>query len=143
MHTAPLYRKVVQTPDLLVILNERNVWYRQIFTDGRSLNRDPQPTWNGYSVGKWDGDALVVQSNGFRDGLWLDSNGSPLTDAATITERFRRPNYGTLEIALTIDDPKAYTHPWTTTLKQVVVVDAELLDYVCYENEKSVLHFTK
>ena len=143
MHTAPLYRKVVQTPDLLIILNERNVWYRQIFTDGRPLSSDPLPTWNGYSVGRWDGDTLVVQSNGFRDGLWLDSNGSPLTDAATITERFRRPNYGTLEIALRVDDPKAYTRPWETTLKQVIVLDSELLDYVCYENEKSVQHFKK
>ncbi len=140
MHTAPLYRKVVQTPTLVVILNERNVWYRQIFTDGRPLERDPQPTWNGYSVGKWEGDTLVVQSNGFRDGLWLDSNGSPLTDAATITERFRRPNYGTLEIGLRVDDPKAYTRPWETTLKQVIVLNSELLDYVCYENEKSVQH---
>jgi hypothetical protein len=143
MHTAPLYRKVVQTPDLLVILNERNVWYRQIFTDGRPLSSDPLPTWNGYSVGRWDGDTLVVQSNGFRDGLWLDSNGSPLTEAATMTERFRRPNYGTLEIALRVDDPKAYTRPWEITLKQVIVLDSELLDYVCYENEKSVQHFKK
>jgi hypothetical protein len=143
MHTTPLYRKMVQTPSLVVILNERNVWYRQIFTDGRPLDPDPQPTWNGYSVGKWEGDTLVVQSNGFRDGLWLDSNGSPLTDAATITERFRRPNYGTLEIALRVDDPKAYTKPWETTLKQVIVLNSELLDYVCSENEKSVEHFKK
>jgi len=143
MHTAQLYRKVVQTPGLVIILNERNVWYRQIFTDGRPLTQDPQPTWNGYSVGKWDGDALVVESNGFRDGLWLDSNGSPLTDAARITERFRRLDYGTLEIAIRVDDPKAYTKPWETTLKQVIVLDAELLDYVCSENEKSVEHFRK
>ena len=141
MHTAPLYRKVVQTPKLLVILNERNVWYRQIFIDGRALERDPQPSWNGYSTAKWDGDALVVRSNGFRDGLWLDSNGSPMTDAATITERFRRPDYGTFEITLTVDDPKAYTRPWTTTMKQVMVTDSELLDYVCVENERSVRHF--
>ena len=143
MHTAPLYRKVVQTPKLLVILNERNVWYRQIFIDGRALERDPQPSWNGYSTAKWDGDALVVRSNGFRDGLWLDSNGSPMTDAATITERFRRPDYGTFEITLTVDDPKAYTRPWTTTMKQVMVTDSELLDYVCVENERSVQHFRR
>lgn len=140
MHTTPLYRKVVQTPGLLVILNERNVWYRQIFTDGRPLPVDPQPSWNGYSTGKWDGDTLVVQSNGFRDGLWLDSNGSPLTDAGTITERFRRPNYGTLTIAITVDDPKAYTAPWTATLNQFLVLDTDLLDYVCQENEKDVRH---
>jgi len=140
MHTTPLYRKIVQTPALLVILNERNAFYRQIFTDGRPLERDPNPSWSGYSVGTWDGDTLVVRSNGFRDGLWLDSNGSPLTDAATITERFRRPVFGTLEIALTIDDPKAYTHPWTTTLEQVIVAEGDLLDYICNENEKSVGH---
>ena len=143
MHTTPLYRKVVQTPALLVILNERNVWYRQIFIDGRALERDPQPSWNGYSTAKWDGDTLVVRSNGFRDGLWLDSNGSPVTDAATITERFGRPNFGTLEITLTVDDLKAYTRPWTVTLKQVIVTDSDLLDYVCVENERSVQHFRR
>jgi hypothetical protein len=143
MHTAPLWRKIVQTPSLLVLLNERNVFYRQIFIDGRALEADPQPTWNGYSTARWDADTLVVRSNGFRDGMWLDSNGSPMTDAATITERFRRPNFGTLDITLTVDDPKAYTQPWTTTIRQVIVVDSELLDYVCVENEKSVEHFRR
>ena len=142
MHTTPLYRKTIQTPGVLVILNERNVWYRQIFTDGRLLPADPQPTWNGYSVGRWDGDTLVVESNGFRDGLWLDSNGSPLTERGRITERFRRVNYGTLDVTITVDDPKAYTSPWTTTLKQLIVLDTELLDYVCQENEKDVAHLT-
>ena len=141
MHTAPLFRKILQTPALLVILNERNVFYRQIYIDGRALEPDPQPTWNGYSTATWDGDALVVRSNGFRDGMWLDSNGSPMTDAARITERFRRPNFGTLEITVRVDDPKAYTRPWETTMTQVIVVDSELLDYVCVENEKSVQHF--
>ena len=140
MHTTPLYRKVVQTPGLLVILNERQVWYRQIFTDGRPLPANPQPTWNGYSVGRWDGDTLVVQSNGFRDGLWLDANGSPMTDAAKVTERFRRPSYGTLDVTITVDDPKTYTAPWTTTIRQLIVLDTDLLDYVCQENEKDVSH---
>ena len=140
MHTHPLLRKVMQTPALVTILNEQNVWYRQILTDGRPLPVDPLPTWNGYSVGKWDGDTLVVQSNGFRDGIWLDASGSPMTDAATITERFRRPNFGTLEVAVTVDDPKAYTRPWTATLKQTIVVDSELLDAVCQENEKDLRH---
>ncbi|HXD75453.1 MAG TPA: hypothetical protein VN628_17025 [Vicinamibacterales bacterium] len=141
MHTAPLYRKMVQTPSLLLILNERNTYYRQIYIDGRPLERDPNPSWSGYSTAAWEGDTLVVRSNGFRDDLWLDSNGSPMTAAATITERFRRPNFGSLEIALTVDDPKAYTRPWTVTMKQVYVADSELLDYVCAENEKSVRHF--
>jgi hypothetical protein len=140
MHTTPLFRKVVQTPGLLIILNERQVWYRQIFTDGRPLPADPQPTWNGYSVGRWDGDTLVVQSNGFRDGIWLDSNGSPMTEAAKITERFRRPDYGTLDITITVDDPKAYTAPWTTTVRHLVALDTDLIDYVCQENEKDVPH---
>jgi hypothetical protein len=140
MHTTPLYRKVVQTPGLVIILNERQVWYRQIFTDGRPLPSDPLPTWNGYSVGKWEGETLVVQSNGFRDGIWLDANGSPMTEAAKITERYHRPNYGTLDITITVDDPKAYTAPWTTTIRHLIALDTELLDYVCQENEKSVQH---
>ena len=140
MHTTPLYRKVAQMPGLVIILNERQVWYRQIFTDGRPLPADPTPTWNGYSVGTWDGDTLVVQSRGFRDGIWLDANGSPMTDGAKITERFRRTNYGTLDITVTVDDPKAYTAPWTTTIRHLIALDTDLIDYVCQENEKDVRH---
>jgi hypothetical protein len=101
---------------------------------------DPQPSWNGYSSGKWIGDALVVHTAGFRDDLWLDISGSPLTDAAKVTERFRRIDYGHLEIDLTVDDAKAYTKPWTVTLKQAIVVDTELVDEICLENEKSMQH---
>jgi hypothetical protein len=82
----------------------------------------------------------VVQTAGFRDGLWADYNGSPLTDAAKMTERFRRPNFGKLEIEVTVDDPKAYTKPWTVKLNQVIALDTELLEYVCLENEKDVSH---
>jgi hypothetical protein len=134
---------MVQAPGLLVILNERNAEYRQIFTDGRPLPVDPQPSWNGYSTARWDGDALVVTTKGFRDGLWLDAGGSPLTDQATITERFRRVTFGRLEIDLTVDDPKAYTAPWTTTLRQFLAADTELLDYYCLENEKDVARYRK
>ncbi|MBV9505079.1 MAG: hypothetical protein JO323_08760 [Acidobacteriia bacterium] len=141
IHTTPLLRKIVQTPGLMVLLSERNTSFRQIFLDGRSLPEDPQPSWVGYSSGKWDGDTLVVTTNGFRDGLWLDRNGSPLTSAAKMTERFRRVNFGKLEIEITVDDPKAYTRPWTVKLNQFLVVDTELLDYVCLENEKSLTHF--
>jgi hypothetical protein len=140
MHTTPLYRKIVQTPDLLLILNERMAMYRQIFTDGRPLPADPQPSWTGYSSGRWEGETLVVRTSGFRDGIWLDAAGSPLTDAATIVERFRRVNVGQLEIQVTVDDPKAYTKPWTTTLNQFLAVDTDLLDYICAENEKDVTH---
>ena len=140
MHTTPLYRKMVQVPGILAILNEHDAFFRQIYTDGRPLPVDPQPSWRGYSSGKWEGETLVVQTIGFRDGQWLDMGGSPMTDAAKMTERFRRPDFGHLEIEITVDDPKAYTQPWTTTLKQVIVLNTELLDYICAENEKDVLH---
>jgi len=136
----PEYRKIVQVPGLLVILNERDAGYRQIFTDGRPLPEDPQPSWNGYSSGKWEGDTLVVQTNGLHDGMWLDRSGSPITDAAKLTERFRRPNYGTLEIEVTMDDPKAYTKPWTVKLTEFIVLNTELMDYICNENEKDTRH---
>lgn len=134
-------KRFVQTPGLLVILAERNATYRQIFTDNRPLPEDPTPSWNGYSSGKWEGDTLVVQSNGFRGDLWLDSGGSPLTEAARVIEKFRRTNFGNLQIEITVDDPKAYTRPWTIKLNQPLVVDTELLDYICLENEKDASHF--
>jgi hypothetical protein len=140
MHTTPLFKKVIQAPGVLVILNENAAMYRQIYTDGRPLPADPNPTFKGYSTAKWDGDTLVVDSAGFQDGIWLDRNGSPLTSAAKITERIRRPNYGNLEIELTVNDPKAYTKPWTVTLKQLIVLDTDLLDYYCQENEKDGAH---
>ena len=140
LHTMALYKKIVQVPGLLIILNEHNATYRQIFTDGRPPPVDPNPSWVGYSTGTWEGDTLVVQTTGFRDGLWLDANGSPLTDAARITERFRRVNYGRLEIEITVNDVKAYRAPWTVKLNQFIVLDTDLLDYICNENEKDVTH---
>jgi hypothetical protein len=140
MHTTPLYRKVVQTPALIAILNEQNAFYRQIHLDGRPLPEDPQPAWRGYSTGRWQGDTLVVETSGFRGDQWLDMGGSPLTEAARLTERFRRTDFGHLEIEITLDDPKAYTRPWSTTLNQHLVLDTELLDYICAENEKDVPH---
>jgi hypothetical protein len=140
MYTTPLFRKIIQIPGLVVILNERNAEYRQIFTDGRPMPADPQPSWNGYSSGKWEGDTLVVQTIGFRDGTWLDANGSPLTEAGKITERIRRVNFGKLEVEITVDDPKAYTKPWTVKLTQILMPDTDLLDYYCSENEKDVPH---
>jgi hypothetical protein len=133
----PHMTKAVHTPRLLVLLNEVNATYRQIFIDGRPLPVDPNPSWNGYSTASWEGDTLVVQTNGFRDGLWLDMGGNPMTDAAKMTERFRRPNYGTLEVQITIDDRKAYTRPWTVAMPQKITLDTELIDEVCLENEKS------
>jgi hypothetical protein len=138
LYGLPHMQKFVQVPGLLVMLDELNASYRQVFTDGRPLPADPQPSWNGYSSGKWMGDTLVVDSIGFRDGLWLDIVGSPMTDAAKVRERIRRPDYGHLEIEVSVDDSKAYTKPWTVTLKQTLVVDTELVDEICLENEKSV-----
>ena len=92
--------------------------------------------FKGYSTGRWDGDTLVVDTIGSPDGMWLDRSGSPATDAAHITERLRRPKFGTMEIEMTVDDPKAYTRPWTITLVHQIVLDTDLIDYICVENEK-------
>jgi len=140
LFTYPPLRKFVQAPGMLVMLSERDVTYRQIFTDGRPLPADPSPSYNGYSSGHWEGDTLVVETIGFHDGMWLDRSGSPLTDAAKLTERFRRINYGNLEIEVTVDDPKAYTKPWTVTLHQFIRLNTELLEFFCQENEKDEGH---
>jgi hypothetical protein len=139
-HTDPRFRKIVQTPGLLLILNEYNKMYRQIFTDGRPLPADMQPSFDGYSIGKWDGDTLVVTTTGFRDGIWLDTRANPLTDSGKITERFRRVNYGRLEIEVTVDDPKVYTKPWTVKVNQMLAPDTDLIDFICAENEKDIKH---
>jgi hypothetical protein len=132
--------KFVHTSSLLVMLNEMNAGYRQVFTDGRPLPRDPVPSWQGYSSGKWSGDTLVVDTNGLRDDTWIDWNGSVITEQAKVREEIRRPDFGHLEIRVTVDDPKAYTKIWSVTLKQRIVVDAELIDEVCLENERSLRH---
>lgn len=141
-HIHPQPRKIVQTKDLIVMLYEGNAGIRQIFLDGRPLpkNGDVQPWWYGYSTAHWDRDTLVVETNNFRDGGWLDINGSPLTDEAKMTERWTRPTYGTLRIDVTIDDPKAYTAPFTVRLNQKVVPDEELIEFICAENERSTAH---
>jgi hypothetical protein len=131
--------KIIQTPAQLVVLFEPFIDYRQIFTDGRTLPKDPQPTWMGYSVGKWDGDTLVVDSSGFNDQTWLDDGGHPHSDALHVIERFRRMDFGHMELGITIDDPKMYTKPWTVTVPYNLVPDTELIEYVC-ENEKDLVH---
>ena len=141
--TDDYYKRIFQLDDRIIILTERNMQYRQIFTDGRPLPGDPNPTWNGYSTASWDGDTLIVQTTGFRDDLWLDAFGNPLTEAGRLTERIRRPSYGTLEVEMTIDDPQSYTAPWTVTLRQPLVVDSVLLDYYCLDNEKSLVHMVR
>jgi hypothetical protein len=138
--TDDYYKRLFHAPDRLIILTERNMQYRQIFTDGRPLPVDPNPTWNGYSTARWDGDTLVVQTTGFKDDLWLDAFGHPFGSAGKLTEKIRRPRYGSLEVEMTIEDPKFYTAPWTVTIRQPLVLDSELLDYYCLENEKSWQH---
>jgi hypothetical protein len=143
-HMQPQPRKIVQTPKLILIIYEANYGLRYIYTDGRKLppQGEPQPWWYGYSVGRWEGDTLVVESNNFRgaetspwDG-WLDVNGSPYSDQAKFTERFRRPIYGKLEIDVTVDDPKSYTKPFTVRINQRVTVDEEPIEFVCNENQQ-------
>ena len=135
--TLPHLTKAVHTPKLLVLLYEVNAMYRQIFIDGRPLPEDPNPAWNGYSTARWEGDTLVVETAGFRDDLWIDTGGSPMSSAARMIERIRRPNLGTLELEITIDDPKTYTRPFTVTMTQHLEADTELIDEFCLENEKS------
>jgi hypothetical protein len=129
--------QIVQTPNQVLILYLYERRWRVIWTDGRPLPQDPVPSWQGYSTATWSGDTLVVDSIGFRDDIWIDWNGSVITEAAKVRERIRRPDFGHLEIEVTVDDPKAYTRPWTVTLKQRIVVDTELVDEICLENEKS------
>jgi hypothetical protein len=140
MNTHPFPRRIVQTPGYIAILHERDLEYRQIFTDGRPLPEDPQPSWNGYSTGKWVGDTLVVETIGFRDGLWADYDGSPITTATKITERFRRVNFGSLELEMTVDDPKAYTKSWSAKIELAFQLDSDLLEYVCLEGERDSAH---
>jgi len=132
----PHYLKFLQTPDLLVMLNEYNGVYRQVFTDGRSLPEAPNPSWQGYSTAAWSGDTLVIDSIGFRDDVWIDWDGSMITEAGKLREQIRRPDFGHLEIEVTVDDPKAYTKPWTVTLRQQFAGDTELIDEICAEGEK-------
>ena len=143
LHLHPQPRKIIQTPDLIVILYEANSGVRQIFMDGRKLpNNDPEPWWYGYSIGHWDGNTLVVETTGFRDDVWLDVEGSPLTSSGKMTERFTRTDYGHLEIAVTVEDPKAYTKPWTVKVHQRVMLNTDLIEFICQENEKDASHLT-
>jgi hypothetical protein len=136
----PHLLKFVETPNLLVVLDEWNAGYRQVFTDARPLPEDPNPSWEGYSTAKWSGDTLTIETIGFRDDTWIDWNGSVLTESAKVREEMRRPDLGHLQIQVTVDDPKAYTKPWTVTLTQRIMVDTELIDEVCLEGEQSLKH---
>jgi hypothetical protein len=132
--------KIVQTPGLILILNP-DLTYRQIFMDGRKLETDPNPTWMGYSVGRWEGDTLVVESLGFNDRTWLDHDGHPHTEALRVTERYRRRNVGNLDVEVTFSDPKTYAKPWTVAVRAELAADTEMLEWVCNEGRSGLEHW--
>jgi hypothetical protein len=135
-HEHPQPRKIIQTAKEMVIIYEANSGLRQIYLDGRSLpTNDPDPWWFGYSIGHWEGDTLVVETTGYRDDVWLDVNGSPMTSAAKTIERFTRPNYGTMHIDVTIDDPKAYTEPFTVRVTHRITPGEELIEFICQDQD--------
>jgi hypothetical protein len=138
---APIPVKFVQTPGLLIILSE-DMSYRQIFLDGRALPKDPDPSFMGYSVGRWESDTLVVDTIGFKDRTWLDFAGTPHTEQLRVQERIRRTAFGHLEIVQTVDDPGVFKAPFTVNMGAQLVPDTELLEYVCAENERSRRHFS-
>jgi hypothetical protein len=135
--------KIIQTRGVIAVLYEESNTYRQIYTDGRKLPDDPQPTWMGYSVGHWEGDTLVVDSAGFNDQGWLDASGHPQSEGLRIRERFQRRDFGHMDLELTIDDPKTYMKPFTVKATEVLIPDSDVLEYVCTENEKDRAHLGK
>jgi hypothetical protein len=131
--------KVVQTPGLVVILYENFTQFRQVFTDGRDFPAERQPAWFGYSKGRWDGDTLVVETVGFNDKAWLDDGGHPRSESMRTTERFRRKDFGHMDVEFTFDDPVMYTRPWTVTVPFELLADTDIIENVC-ENEKDLVH---
>ena len=135
----PVPFRIVQNPGVTFILFESYNHWRQIFTDGREHPKDPNPSWFGYSVGKWEGNTFVVDSIGFHDRSWLDDGGHPHTEDLRVTERFQRRDFGHMQIQFTVDDPKTYTKPWSATVPYALLPDTELLESIC-ENEKDAVH---
>jgi hypothetical protein len=132
--------KVVETPNSIVIIYETFTYWRQIFTDGRQMDPNANPSWMGYSTGKWDGDTFVVDTRGFNGKVWLDQLGRPTTEKLHVTERFRRINYGTLMLDITIDDPGAYTKPFSVTQEIHLRPGWEPLEFICGENNADLPH---
>jgi hypothetical protein len=134
--------KIIQTPGVIVILYEQLNLFRQVFLDGRKLSADANPTWLGYSTGHWEGDTLVIETSGFNGKSWLDTaQGHPASEALRVVERFRRTNFGNLEIQSTITDPKNYAKPWTTGIqKNFLQLETDILEFICNENEKDAPH---
>src|SRR5262249_1932586 len=132
--------KIVQTPPLIVMLNP-DLTYQQILLDGRTLESSPNPSFMGYSVGRWDGDTLVVESVGFSDRTWLDHDGHPHTEALRTTERYRRRNLGNLDLEVTFSDPDAYARPWTVSVRAELAPHTEMIDFVGNETKKGLDHW--
>ncbi|HUK37333.1 MAG TPA: hypothetical protein VLV86_25630 [Vicinamibacterales bacterium] len=128
--------KIIQTSGVIAVLYEVDNTHRQIYTDGRPLPLDPQPAWGGYSVGRWDGETLIVDAAGFNDRTWLDSGGHPHSDGLRIQERFHRRDFGHMDLTVTVDDPKMYTQPFTIKVTEMLLPDTDILESVCNENEK-------
>jgi hypothetical protein len=141
INSIPLPYKIVQTPTLVLILYEADTVFRQIFLDGRKQTEDAVPRWMGYSTGRWENDELVVDTVGLTDQSWLDGMGHPHSERLRLTERFRRPDAGHLEIEITIDDPESYTRPFSYTITATAVPEDDLLEYFCTENEKSSANY--
>jgi hypothetical protein len=135
--------KIVHARGLVLLLHEKETTFRQIFMDGRELPTDPHPTFMGYSIGRWDGDTLVVTSSGFTDQGWLDGAGHPQSESLRMTERYRRTDTGHLQVEITVTDPKVLKAPITATQHFLLIPDGELIEYYCTENEKDVPHYTK
>ena len=136
LHTVPYPFRIVPAADRVVFLYEAWQAWREVLTDGRPLPTDPQPTWRGYSIGRWEGDEFVVQSAGFNNRGWLDNNGLPASDRLRVTERLRRKDFGHMDLQITIDDPGAYSKPFSVTVPLTYQPDMEMLEYVCNENNK-------
>jgi hypothetical protein len=133
--------KIIQTPDVAVLLYESRSIFRQVFLDGRPMpTGDAEPQWQGYSTGRWEGDTLVVDTRGFREEGWLDMAGHPGSAQLHVTERFRRPAYGSLELEIIVDDPKYYSKPWVVREKFHLLPDGELLEHICEENNRDPEH---
>jgi hypothetical protein len=128
--------EIVQSPERAFMFFEREHEWRQIWMDGRSHSKDVAATWMGDSIGKWEGDTFVITTKGFRESEWLDTAGNPITSAATMTERITRPDFGTLNLAITIDDPKAYTKPFTIDMNMKIMIDTQMIEEFCLENER-------
>jgi hypothetical protein len=138
--TIPMNIKFIQTPGVIAVLYEEYNHFRQIFLDGRPLPKPTQPAYMGYSIGRFEGDTLVVDTTGFNDIGWLDNNGYPQTESLHVTERFHRRDFGHMDLQITIDDSKAYTKPWTVTVAGFrLLADEELIENIC-ENEKDFAH---